>query len=132
MPALLGLRSIDFRRDRSCRRVSLRGRCPVRQASGRSGVARPGGEQTAVVRDEVLLLVRRKRRLNGANEDVVEVARREPLVGELVQVRESRRTELLVLVHLEVGVGELAVLRELLLVAEVVSVAPDEVVPRVL
>ena len=75
------------------------------------------------MRDEVLVLVLGERRAHGRDEHLVERGRREPLVRDLVEVLQVRVAELLVLVDLEVRVGELAVLRELLLVREVVAVA---------
>src|SRR5437867_2193611 len=88
-----------------------------------SVVGGPRGEQAAIVRDEPLVLVRRKRRRHGVDEHRVELRRREPRVRQLVQMREMCRAELGVGAYLEVLVGELAVLRQLLRVRQVVAVA---------
>ena len=72
-------------------------------------VARPGGEQAAVVRDELLVLVWRERRADGVDEHAVELGALEPGVGRFVEMAERPRAELGVRVRLEVLVGERAV-----------------------
>src|SRR5215213_1536265 len=81
----------------------------------------PRGEQATVVRHESLLLVRGKRGRDGVDEQSVEGGALDPVQQDLVQVRQLRGAEIVVLVDLEVLVGELPVLAELLGVAEVVE-----------
>ena len=78
--------------------------------------------------DEVVVLVRREGRGDRVDEQAVEVGAGDPLVQRLVEVPERGRAELVVGVDLEVGVGELPVLGQLVLVREVVAVADGEVV----
>src|SRR4051794_25230761 len=69
-------------------------------------VASPCRKESAVMGDEVLLLVRWERGDDGAHEQVVELGRGEPVVRDLVEMREVGRAELLVRVDLEVVVGQ--------------------------
>src|SRR5829696_446868 len=114
-------------RDIRAGRYRRRSRGAMRRSDGRR-IRGPRSEEPAVVRDEMLLLVGRERRLDDAHEQVVELARREPLVREFVEVREVAPAELLVALDLEIVVGETAVALELLLVRERLVVADLEVV----
>src|SRR4051794_40950795 len=95
-------------------------------------VGDPHGEQAAVVRDEVLVLVLRERRAHGGDDQLVELRALDVLDGRLVEVRELRVAELAVAVDVEVVLGECAVPVELLGVGQVVAVTDLEVGARVL
>src|SRR5947208_6600274 len=86
----------------------------------------PLADQAAEMPEEALVLVRRVGRLHGLDEQPVELGRSDEVVDELVEVRQVGRAELAIAVGLEVLVGELAVLGELVLVAQVGPVADLE------
>src|SRR6476660_3757219 len=95
---------------------------PWRAESSAGGVvACPRAEQRAVMLDEVFVLVGGEGRAHRSHEDVVELLRREPPVRDLVQIGKVVVAELVVVVDLEVRVGEPAVPRKLLLVREVLA-----------
>ena len=94
-------------------------------------VGDPGADEPAVVLDEVLLLLHRERRADRLHEQLVERRAVEVVDRQLVEAAERLRDELLVTVGLEVLVGESAVLAQLLVVGEVLSVADGEVLPGV-
>ena len=83
------------------------------------------------MRDEPLLLVRGIRRPDGVEQQPVEVARVHPVEHELVDVAEAAGAEVVVAVGLEVVVGQPAVGRELVAVAQIFAVADLEVPARV-
>ena len=68
-------------------------------------------------------------RRDGVHEQAVEVGSLDPLDQGLVEVRQLRCAELVVLGDLKVAVGEAAIFGELLLVREVFAIADREVVP---
>src|SRR5690349_24908676 len=77
-------------------------------------VSDPHAEQPAVVSDEVLVLVLRKRRLDGRDDQLVEQGALDVVDGRLVEVREVRVAELAVVVDVEVVLRQLAVAVQLL------------------
>src|SRR3954453_3113197 len=81
-------------------------------------VGDPRAEEAAEMREEALVLVGRIGRADGLDEQRVELVGGDPVVGELGEVGEPRRAEVVVALGLEVLVGQPAVGRELVLVGE--------------
>src|ERR1700722_18702660 len=105
--------------------IRVIGRSTLRRR--RALIVRPRREQTAEVRDELLVLVRRKRRAHGLDNDPVELRTLHPRHRQLVDVSEVALAEFTVAVDLELPVGDAPVSRELLLVAQVGPVGNREV-----
>src|ERR1700742_1401691 len=98
---------------------------PVAKARLSSGTAQPGvlipdpeSEQATEVGDELVVFVRGKAGPDRLHQQVIEIGAPDPVENDFVDVGQAGRAEVLVALGLEVGVGQLAVDAELVVVGK--------------